>query len=227
MSEIAEPIQQEVLDAIEESRSTELIDGYIIDAETGEVLGIESPRPAFAVVDQSSCDWVMNKMLEAEADVAAIDHSPVVLHAKAVLENAAQLKKQRQRRVDFLHHRFDTELGEYARQKLIGQKSKTLKTLFGSISLRIVRGGVRVFDEIRAIEWARRCFPDAIKTSEEFLISALPADEKKRIAEQLQDWVDVPEADDEMELHRAFVLQADKEKIAVKVGVKAQEGDSE
>ena len=131
------------------------IDGALYDAETGEFLAFVDRAAAFAVVDQASAEWVLGKMLDAEAALAAVLQSPEVLRAKAVLANAEALQKASASRLDSLHRRFDGELGDYARRELEGKKGRTLKTLLGSISLKTVKGGLRVADEAKALAWAK------------------------------------------------------------------------
>lgn len=204
------------------SRQTEIVDGYLVDPETGEILGLADLTNKFAVTDEITCDWVMNKMLEAEADVASVDHTPIVLHARAVVLNAEKLKKEKQRRIDYLHFRFDQELGEYARERLKGAKTKTLKTLFGTIALRIVKGGVRVDDAGAALSWAKldpEAKKTAIKVVETFQISGLTKAKKEAIQKVLR----FPRLRDKGPKYRAafagFRIQPDEEKIDVKVEV--------
>lgn len=159
-----------------ESSPTEL---YQVDPETGEVLGIVTPKPEFVIDTDDAANWCLAKMLAEESAIAAIDTADLVRQARAILENAEAMKKDRQRRLDWLHTRFDAELGKYARGALEGAKTRTLKLLCGSISLRTVKGGLRVIDEADALETAKSLgWKQAIKTTEKFLISEL--DEEQR-----------------------------------------------
>jgi len=193
---------------------TEIIDGYICDAETGEVLGLAEEPEQFRVQDEDSCNWVLKLMLNAEAELIAIDNSPEVLAADAVLRNAAEIRKKKQKKLDWLHKRFDAELGEFAKQQLEGKKERTFKTILGSIALRVVRGGLRVADELAAIRWAYMAAPEAVKVTEKFLISEVPADTKEVIALSLKDPDSAAPS-----LKEAFALEPDRETIKITTGV--------
>ena len=148
-----------------------IIDGLKVDPETGEVLGVETP-PEFMVQDDESAKWVLRKIGKAEAAVTAIDADPDVIWAKAILDNANAIQKRAQARLEYLHQRFDEELGFYAKYQLDG-KTKTWKTPVGSVAFRTVKGGLRVVDKDKALVWAKENTPTAIKVSEEFQISKL------------------------------------------------------
>jgi hypothetical protein len=215
MSDLAViPTDEEVV--LDKPRVTDVVDGYLVDSETGEVLGLEKlPKEEFKVDSESAAEWVLNKMLEAESDVAAVDSSPFVIHARTVLQNAEKLKKEKQGRVDWLHKRFDAELGAFARIQLANKKGRTFKAVVGSIALRKVVGGLRVKDEAAALRVAKMCYPHAVKTTHTFMISQLtPADIeelKKGLAEG--GW----KPDDYT--RTAFEIKPDEEKVDVKTGV--------
>lgn len=191
--------------------NTEVIDGFIVDTETGEVLGFVEQPTEFLVTDEDSCNWVLKKMLKVEADIMSIDNSADVLAADAVLRNATALRRVKEKRLEYLHKRFDAELGEYARGQLQGKKERTFKTIFGAIALRFVKGGLRVADKTLALRWATTAAPDAIKVTEEFQISQLSAAQKEEIVKRLN-----AEADPNL---AAFKIEPDRETIAVTTGV--------
>lgn len=191
------------------------IDGYLCDEETGEILGLATPTPEFAVTDRASAEWVLDRILRAEADLAAVDHSPAVIHARAVIENADSIRAERRRRVDWLRRRFGAELGEFARRQLAGGKSRTWKSPVGAISLRTVRGGLRVVDAEAALRVARVAYPHAVKRTEEFRVSLLTPDERDDLLRGLAPggW----SADEEA--HAAFAVAPDEERVDVRTGV--------
>ncbi|AIE83509.1 host-nuclease inhibitor Gam family protein [Fimbriimonas ginsengisoli] len=228
MPQSATPINQETADHLagaiaelkgevapesEVPRETEIHGDYIVDVETGEVVGMVDMAPKFAVTDADSANWVLGKMLQAEAEVAAIDNSALVIHARAVLTNAERMKRDRLGRLNWLHLRFDAELGEYARNELKGKKSKTFKTLLGSISLVANAGGLAVVKkgEATALEIAKKLgFTNAVKTSEEFQISKLTAEQKAALTEAVRKGEVAP---------GGFEVKPPSEKVTVTTGV--------
>jgi hypothetical protein len=188
------------------NENTEIIDGMIVDIETGEVLGL-AEKPEFTVKDEDSANWVLGKMLALESDIVAIETSARVIEAKAILANAAAMKKDASKRLEWLHARFTAEIGEWARPQLEGKKTKTLKTLLGAISFRVKKGGLRVADKDKALDWAKSNTPNAIKVTEEFQISLL-SDIGRALAE----------ADSG---NGAFEVIPDAESVTIKTGVSA------
>lgn len=145
-------------------QETVVIDGLVIDVETGEVLGHESPT--FAVTDQASAEWVLARFLDADADIAK---------AEAIVRNAQAILKRAKSRRASLEGRFLPELAEYAKQNL-PKGGKTFSTMYGAVSFRATPAKVRVVDEEAALAWARANAPEAVKVEESILVSKLPKD---------------------------------------------------
>lgn len=200
-------------------------DFMVVDQETGDIVGligdtydeidgvlVRRPETAapFIVQDLSGCEWVLSKFAFAEADLAAVDGHPDVIAARAIVANAEALKKERKRRLEYLHARFSADLAEFAKTQFKGN-SKTFKTVHGSISLRHVAGDVRMEDPEAAVQWAEYHNPDAVKR--EFRISALTDDEKAHIREMLSEGKADPTT------AKAFRLDPDRESVTIKTGV--------
>jgi hypothetical protein len=143
-------------------------DGYIVDPETGEVLGHTEASERFAVTDIESAEWVLSKMQEAQADVLAqrCRLDAIQSQMQAMIEDKA-------RRCSYLEARFGHELEAFAARELEGGKSKTLKTPFGSLSFRTVPGSIRVVNVELAVVWAETFEPKAVKVSKSVLVSGL------------------------------------------------------
>jgi len=192
-----------------------LIEGSYYTLEDGEFAGFAVPE-TFSVKDQESCDWVLRKFLDIESQINAVELSAEVLAAKAILANAESMRKGMYTKYRWLEMRFQNELVEYAKKQLEGKKERTFKTVLGSIALRTKKGGLRVLDKAKALEVAKLAkWTDAIKTTEEFQISGLAAEEKESIQKGLLSaaW---PEDD---EMYKAFVVEPDSETVAIKTGV--------
>lgn len=154
-----------------ELQNTTVIDGFIIDIETGEVLGHE--KQDFRVTDEKSADWVLEKIMDVQCERARI-----AIKRKALLENLDSQDKDLQRREDWLQTRFGPDLESFAREQLKDAKTKTWKGTFGRLSFRTAGGGLKVADQDKALSWAKGFAPHTIKVVESFLISQLSADEK-------------------------------------------------
>ena len=143
-------------------------DGFIIDIETGEIIGLA--RPEFHVIDADSADWVLEKILDAKANIARED-----MKLKSIAENIESRKADQQRRIAYLEWKFGPELEQFAKEAVANQKTKTWKGVFGQLKFRTVKGGVRVSDPELAFETAKsQQWVEAIKTVESFQISKLP-----------------------------------------------------
>lgn len=205
-----------------EAANPVVIDGYLVDGETGEVLGIVTPKAEFTVQTAEDADWVLAKILQAEAALASIDSRPEIACARAILANAERLKKDESRRLDWLHRRFDAELGDFARRQLDGKKTKTFKTLFGAISLRTKKGGLRVANEESALTMARKLFPHAVRKTEKFMISSLTATDREQITQLLKRNDEMLPGHGSLEVSYAaesFRLEPDAEVVDVKTGI--------
>lgn len=182
--------------------ATTVIDGLIINLETGEVVGQE--RPEFQVTDEASAEWVLERIMNAEAD-AARDR----LKLKAVAERLEAAIKASEQRAEWFRNRYGTELEEFARGRLEDAKTKTLKLTWGSISFRTVKGGLRVSDPEAALAWAKQYAPESVKVSESFQITKLPDTWRENLL--------VSTPDDLAE--RGFTIAADSESVSIKTGV--------
>ena len=183
---------------------TAIIDGLIINLETGEVIGQEQPE--FRVTDEASAEWVLERIMNAEAD-AARDR----LKLKAVAERLEAAIKASEKRAEWFRGRYGSELEEFARVRLEGAKTKTLKLTWGSISFRSVKGGLRVSDPEAALKWAKQYAPESVKVSESFQITKLPDKWREDLL--------VSSPEDLAE--RGFAVAADSEAVSIKTGVQA------
>lgn len=212
------PLEDEMQTQELKTQNTVIIDGFVVDAETGEILGHADVKPEFRVDTEEAVDWVLRKMGRAEAELVAVDNDPDVLWATTILANAERIRKEKQKRLDWLHARFDAELGAFAKAELArtGAKGKTYKRVTGAISFRTVKGGLRVADEHEAIQTAKILgWEGAIKVKESFLISALPDEVKAELVAGITG--DTWSREDGC--RKAFTVQPDVEKVEVKPGV--------
>ena len=144
---------------------TEVIDGFIVD-ELGEIVGHTSFADGFHVTDRSGAEWVLRKIMEADAQIVAMD-----IMAKAIMDNIDRDRKRQQQRRAFFEARYGAEVIAYAKANLKG-KSKTWTCPYGSVSFRSTKPSIEITDEEKAIAWVKTlAIPGAIKVTEKLLLS--------------------------------------------------------
>ena len=157
--------------------------GYLVDDETGEVVGhsaLTTLRSAnqgiFCVHDTASAEWVLEKMQGVEAEIKALE-----LQRDAVVENLNRMIKAKETRKNWWNYRFGRELEEFARQKIQGMKSKFVDTAYGRLSFRKNPSSLSIRPEMKekAIQFVKENHPYAIQTkvTENVLVSELKGQE--------------------------------------------------
>lgn len=142
-----------------------VIDGYLVD-DAGEIHGHTNCADEFHVVDQSSAEWVLAKMMDADAAISAVNAKE-----KVILENLRLERLHQQQRRQWFEFRFGPELKAYARANLRG-KSKTWTCPYGKVAFRATQPALDITDESAAIAWVKSLgLTDAVKTTETLLIS--------------------------------------------------------
>lgn len=109
-------------------------------------LGERAPR--FAVVDEGSAGWVVDKLLSYDERIARI--------TEQFLAMTAGLKADKAR----FERRFLPELEAYYDR--VPKKGKSLKLLTGTLSKRSVTGAPKIVDEKAVLEWAETDLPKAL-----------------------------------------------------------------
>lgn len=180
-------------------QNTTEIDGYVIDNETGEILGLT--KSTFEVTDEKSADWVLEKIMDAEVEIARND-----IKRKAILENLDTQDADQRRRIEFLKWKFGPQLERFANKELANAKTKTWKGTFGKLSFRTIKGGLRVTDPDEALFVAQsNGFTNAIKTVETFQISKLTSEQRELL---------------ETKLPNGFEIKPDETSFKIETGVK-------
>ena len=177
-------------------RTYQIIDNQVVEVATGEIL-CEAIAPD-GITSQMALEATLERIGQAEAIMAGKK-----AHNEAIRANMARIEKREQARIDYLRDLYEPHIETYVRQRLDGQKSKTLVTAFGTVSFRSSAGGVRVADKSLALATAHKHgWIEAIKTSEEFQISKLSDTQKQFVLETIPD---------------GFVVVPDSESMSVKV----------
>lgn len=133
--------------------------GVLYDAETGEILGTVHEHE-FHVDSVEAAEWVLERIGEREAAILARQE-----HLKAIVANYDAMQRADERELAALHGRFDPELTAFALGVLEAQgwRTKTLRTLFGSISFRTIPARLRVIDAAAALDWALAHIPECVR----------------------------------------------------------------
>ncbi|HSW63361.1 MAG TPA: host-nuclease inhibitor Gam family protein [Dissulfurispiraceae bacterium] len=159
---------------IEAISKTEIVDGYIVDVETGEILGVDG-REEFRVTDGASAEWVLEKMAYEDAAVLALE-----AREKAILENIRAIRQKHDNRRKFLEYRFGEELAAFAKAALAGGKTKTWKCPFGQVSFRNVPAKIVVDDNDLAIDYLEEVGElEAVKIVRSVLTSKLSPERRE------------------------------------------------
>lgn len=148
-------------------QSYKIQDNFVVDSDTGEVLGEVVVDGAIA--SQETLEIVLERIARVETELVGLQarHS-------AIIENCKRIEKRKSDYLAYLKSRYSSPIEEYVKARLDGGKSKTLTTPYGSVSFRVVKGGLKVTDKALALETAIGLgMVNAIKTTQEFQISKL------------------------------------------------------
>jgi len=163
-------------------------EGLLIDRNTGEIMGLAG-KPEFHVTDLSSAEWVLEKMDTTDFEIHGLR-----LQLAAIQERMESKIAEKQRRIDWFRMRYGSELEQFGREYLATTKAKTktVKTPFGNIAFRTVKGRIKVKEGVettydlldpfsvtpRIIKWAEtlESKPLQEKHTVAFMVSKLPKD---------------------------------------------------
>lgn len=167
--------------------------GFLIDEETGEVLGLihpekglialasvdgpqEEEKDRFLIEDSESLDWVLEKRAELDGNILALK-----ARLKAIQSNMQSMIKIQQGRVASLEYLFDEQIKEYTKAKLqadAGLKKKpkkSLKSPFATVKFTSSGGGFEIVNTAKAVKFLREYEAGfAVKVEESVLKSRIP-----------------------------------------------------
>ena len=151
---------------------THIQDGYVIDSETGEAIGVVEPYARFEVTTDSSADWVLEKFMDCDTLEGAL-----TARKEALVKNMDSQIAAVQQRKAYLKRRFEGDLRAFLHEKMKSMKAKFWQGDFGRLSVRKTPGSIEVLDRVGALEWAKANVPSAVKATESVLISELKGKE--------------------------------------------------
>lgn len=157
-------------------------DGLIVNVETGEIVDVKVPDEHYVdgqtKMTRGLAEWVTGRILEKDAAIqsadigaqqaaaaineiqaeyqAKIEADPRYIAASAVLRNAESMKSAFAHERDFFIYRFADDLKRWIRLETLKSKTRSVKTIFGTIGLRRTQGKLGILDESKAAEIAER-----------------------------------------------------------------------
>lgn len=175
MNELLEAVKANIFDT-----AGLIVSGdYWVDEATGEVVGFAHVEPPEGVASSTftidtvvKAEWVLEKMQAAEAAIKEAENHRAYVQARAIIAQHEQLVKPHQKKLEWLHKRFDGELGEFA-HTVLGNKCGTWKTLYGNVKLTATKEKLKERAEGLAVAWAKSYAVNAVKVVESFLVSML------------------------------------------------------
>jgi len=174
----------------------QILDNLVVD-ENGEVLG-HAISDAGTIDNQTSLEAILEKIADVEARLTGQQQ-----RHQAILENCRKIEVKTASYLAYLKALYEPHIQEYAKQRLEGQKTKTLTTPYGQISFRTVKGGLKVTDATLALDYAQlNGFTNAIKVTESFQISKLDPAQRELIEAKMPD---------------GFEYSPDREAMSIKV----------
>ena len=157
---------------ITERRTAVDADGWLYDADTGEVLGRPDVLAGFAVDCAQAADAALEIRACIEARLAALR-----MRKAALVANIESMEAEQRRRLAWWDWRFGAGLVEFARS-LLG-RGKTAKFVHGSVSFRATKGANRIIDMESAVAWMRDVDPERVRVVESVLVSDVLATRRK------------------------------------------------
>lgn len=153
-----------------ETRLTHEDDGYLIDTETGEVVGLAGPAGG---VEHDRHQWSNALGMEVLTDAAAeaildrrqaLDATLAGMKARraAILANLDAMEKATQNRLDWLQVAHGAELESWCRHRIAGGKARSVRTPFGTVGLRKLPARLEVIDPDEALLWAEANDPERV-----------------------------------------------------------------
>lgn len=152
--------------------NTVVEDDWIIDTDTGEVVGIQGWQIDGHVEDEKAL-WILQKrMLETESKINAER-----LMMKSIVANCEARIKRLESRMKWLDLRYGVSAAQVAKSLLL-KGSKTYTSPYGKVSFRTTKDKLVIEDQESFLPWAIKHAPEAVKQS--VLVSKLPKEQVDR-----------------------------------------------
>lgn len=137
-------------DAPAQRNTVVLASGYIVDMDSGEIIGHIEAVEGFVIDSKEKVDWFMRKILRHETNIDARENELEAIRVSI----QAEINEEK-RAITWLGYRFKADLEAFYNKEIEGQKTKTIKTNAGKLYKRQVGGGWEVKDQQALIDWVR------------------------------------------------------------------------
>ena len=149
--------------------NVEQVGGYLINAETGEVVGHAHLNRDYRITSDDLADHVLEAMQEEDAEILKLE---TLYHQRQ--ESLRAMIAAHQRRRDWLEVRFKADLQQFAASRLAGSKRKSFQLFHGKLAFRASTSlTVAAERKDAAVEWCNRFCREAVKVSVDILIPPL------------------------------------------------------
>jgi len=157
-----------------EAQNTVIIDGWLIDADTGLEIEPVPPRQEFHINDDDSFEWYMGKRADLAVKIKQLEAKKEIVTA-----NLDAMIKEKQSRLNRLDLRFGVEVEAYVKELLADSKKRSITCMYGKAGFRKINENYVVADQAKAVQWAKTYHPDAVKVTEEFQKSKVDIEKAK------------------------------------------------
>lgn len=158
--------------------ATVVEDDWIIDTDTGEVVGIDGWAIDGHIEDEKSLWTLQKRMLETDAKLSAER-----MMMKSIIANCEQRLKRLESRLKYLDLRYGVSAAATAKS-LLFKGSKTYTSPYGKIAFRTTKDKIVIDDQEAFTKWALANCPSSLKQT--VLVSKLPK-------EQVERWLKIEE----------------------------------
>lgn len=164
-------------------RNVEIVDGYLIDSLTGEVLEYVG-EPRFSIDSEDKAEWAMHKRMDAVREVESLKAK-----RRAILDNLDRQIRQAEGRVRALDYRFGEDLTAFARTRLSG-KRRSWACPYGTVAFRRTKARWTWSDapdaKERAVRWAYEHFNELAESEGLVRVTVSQAPMLAAITEKLE-----------------------------------------
>ena len=143
-----------------------IVNGYKVDTDTGEIVGLADEPERFKVHDLPSAEWVLDKFQQAESEKWRISAL-----RKARMAQLDAMEKDAERRLEWLNYRFKAELEEWFNTQ--DKKGKSIKLSCGTIGTRSSKPKLVIKEERLLQEYLAMAHPEILKFSTRIDLEAL------------------------------------------------------
>lgn len=154
-------------------------DAFIVDEETGEILGIADVKSDWAPETEEEVDWVLSLMLDEDTEILAAQAK-----LKALTENVTRMIGEHTRRRKYLEFRYGPSLEQFALKQIGDELDKakgkrSVNRPFGTLQFRVPTASaepkvsIKADYDTAAIKWAKANLPEAVKVEESLMLTPL------------------------------------------------------